>query len=882
MWKNLKTKKIRLAYQFICIGVVSSFVLGATLLRSNKNVLLLSLYEELMPHMHGISHIGILKENKNFKNKIGYISPLLKYLSTFSFLKGENKYVKLLPKLEIDIPFDELQNIKNDRIDSIKRGYLSDPSWVKGTVSDGKKKVKVNIRLKGDFGSHWLANRRFSLRLKTKKGPGDLNTPSILGMRTFSLQKLSTRDYPYENIFQELIKKLGFIAVDHKIVKVYFNGDYWGLMDMQEHFGITMLERNKKKESLIFTFNDDIGMAYVEEVSNPISYNNYWLNHPRLFYRLTGKSFEELNEAEKSQYLYIVSNLKKPKYQKILFSKRHLEEASDLLNIWGNFHPISLQNAKFYLNPFTLKLEPLMADQGSFLNLDFGFRDGMKEFTKGFIKADFKNNINDNYKKKVINILSKYELSYETSKNLFPNNPPISVEIPRNNNDNSFLKFHSAKENTYEIYSDNIYCNFKENFLPKNFPAITANLINNQLQIQPLICGEIHLKEAKICSNKYPLNQFIRPNKISIDKPEIVEIKSLDSNTKFNCNKNNKIYYKFNGINKNSNILFIGNSESNINPLSNIEIPSFIKNIGPNKFLIKRGNYYIKKPIVLHGELNISEGSILNFSENSYLIVKGSLKVDGTRNNIVKMTSINNASYWKGVYVYNENKEKSHSSISNLEVSNLAATELNVLNLTGGITFYNADLKINNLKIDNINAEDALNIVNSKVKINEIDIQNTSSDGLDCDFCEGSIDGVKLLEIGGDGIDLSGSKLSLNINIANKIKDKVVSIGEESNAKVNINYVRNSYVAVAVKDGSESIIELNDIETNGPFVITYNKKDFYTKNTNALVTSNRFNFEYVNRKFLAGIENSLNVNGIKIKKSNIDLKKLYKEGAMKK
>ena len=82
--------------------------------------------------------------------------------------------------------------------------------------------------------------------------------------------------------------------------------------------------------------------------------------------------------------------------------------------------------------------------------------------------------------------------------------------------------------------------------------------------------------------------------------------------------------------------------------------------------------------------------------------------------------------------------------------------------------------------------------------------------------------------IKGDGLDLSGSKISTTINYANNIKDKVLSIGEKSIVKASIDKVENSYLAAAIKDGSKAFLELNDIDTIGPNIMSYIKKSFYT------------------------------------------------------
>ena len=91
---------------------------------------------------------------------------------------------------------------------------------------------------------------------------------------------------------------------------------------------------------------------------------------------------------------------------------------------------------------------------------------------------------------------------------------------------------------------------------------------------------------------------------------------------------------------------------------------------------------------------------------------------------------------WKGIYVLNADK-KSH--LKNVNISNLSALEDELLKLTGGVTFYKSDVNFENVKIDDVKAEDALNIVEYKFSLSSVYINNTVSDGLDSDFSKGNV-----------------------------------------------------------------------------------------------------------------------------------------------
>ena len=110
----------------------------------------------------------------------------------------------------------------------------------------------------------------------------------------------------------------------------------------------------------------------------------------------------------------------------------------------------------------------------------------------------------------------------------------------------------------------------------------------------------------------------------------------------------------------------------------------------------------------------------------------------------------------------------------------------------------------------------------------------------------------------------------------------MVSIGEGSKANVSIGSVKNSFLAAAVKDASKANISLKDVQTNGPLVMSYVKKDFYEGKTFVDISINEIYLNDLKNKFLADKNTEMRVNNKLIKKSDIDVMSLYEDGPMKK
>ena len=174
--------------------------------------------------------------------------------------------------------------------------------------------------------------------------------------------------------------------------------------------------------------------------------------------------------------------------------------------------------------------------------------------------------------------------------------------------------------------------------------------------------------------------------------------------------------------------------------------------------------------------------------------------------------------------------------------------------------------------------EDALNIIESNFLLNNMKFQDTISDSLDIDFSIGKVVNSTFQKIGGDAIDLSGSKVKIKKIRCNYIKDKCLSVGEKSVLSADKVFSESSGTAVATKDGSYSkIIDLFVRNNKGISAMVYNKKSGYGKSTLILRNTNIKSSDSLTSK-----ENYLEINNNVIKPKYVNVEKLYSNEQMKK
>jgi hypothetical protein len=223
---------------------------------------------------------------------------------------------------------------------------------------------------------------------------------------------------------------------------------------------------------------------------------------------------------------------------------------------------------------------------------------------------------------------------------------------------------------------------------------------------------------------------------------------------------------------------------------------------------------------------------------------------------------------WKGIYVLNSRKK---SYIENAIISNLNALEDKILKLSGGITFYKADVDFTNVKVIDIKAEDAINIIESSFNLNYVDIENTFSDGLDSDFSSGTVTNSKFSSIGGDALDFSGSEILIERNTVIDVQDKAVSAGEISNISIYDSSFDNIKIGIASKDASDVKVYNTSILNYGLYAaMTYQKKDFYN-----MPSLDMFNcITSPGTSYLRQAGSMMTVDNLKIPESEISLQDL--------
>ena len=777
-----------------------------------------------------------------------------------------------LKNIDISIKFSNFKKILNDRSKAIEKGYLDGPSVVNATINHDGKSYKAKVRLKGDLGDHWLSKYRMSLRISLKNGE------TILGFNKFSIHKPRARQYPYEQAFQEILRRGGNITAIHKYANISVNGEDWGVMNIEENISKEFLEKQKLKDSLVFRFSDDKKwLRYDKSVIDNFPYYRY--SDSKLIATISKQRKYLKNELNRKRYTYVLEERLKTQHPELYSVEPHMRAFFASL-LWNNYHTLSDSNSRYYFNPYTLQLEPITTDQGMFSlvteELDKNLNRVYLTETYDQVLSSF-SDYKNKYFSEVLGRFDNIEGELNQYRKYFPLDAYKQDDVLLQNVDlitKDKVKLYKWLKN-YSINDEKV----KEN--PTNAQAkdfldhlhvrhyddgrlLIFNLLPDKVRVNRIVFGGNETEYENLIIPGYVENSY-KPYLLQTNIKGIQDDQIIITSSYKNNKRSISAYPTL--VSKDINNPLIGNSTSDT---------SFLIKKDVDSWEVISGEWTVNSPIIINGSLRINRDTHLKFSRDSYLIVKGEIEFIGSKSRPIVFDSL--GSGWKGIYVLSDKRNK--SILQNVTFKDTIGLSDGLLSLSGGVSIYGGNVDIKEVNIEGSTAEDALNIISSSINIDGLKIKNTISDAFDCDYCIGKVANSEFSHIGGDAIDLSGNKLKIkNINASN-VKDKALSIGEASTVDIKDGVFSNIGVGVAVKDGSKASFVNMTIRNYGLYAaMTYSKKKHYDVFSSLKLKKCLLEGD---NPYLRQVKTLLTVDGVEVEEREVDVKDLYSSGVMKK
>lgn len=834
-----------------------------------------------------------------------------------AMIKGD--FPAPVDELIMDIKFKHFRKIMEDRQKALKEGILYQARTFPAELEFEGKKFKAKVRLKGDLEGHWIGPDRWSFRVKLQDGK------AIKGFKQFSLQRPSTRQLPYDQMYQAWVRSVGNLSPVSRSFKVQVNGIDWGIMLAEEHMSNSFLELNRRKDAPIFKLGSEQNWVYDTlnaEIKNKPMARFAWVEN-----KLYNEKKYRNDQHYRALFSYAIKLVRDLQANRIkpetvlnlsAFSNGFISALA-----WNESHTLAYSNSRFYINPYTLKIEPITTDQG-------GYSDG-----KGLIEDDGSINeashfsIPDLYQKAAgaPSFALKAEASLQAlkeKKNVlieerqsicqpFPfdcsvkNLQIVDDNLERLEQKLPLLLSYLAKKNktddgpSVRIGQESIKLDPVIPFDQQlKFPDFTYSEYNDNgdLFVYNLLPYQVVLTSVKgkcrkdkgaghTCDSREYLEKpaVIKPGTKG-GVPNFVRIKLADDagqvpllNNEMGLVVTTKLKDQ-----KKKNQIKLTRASKLFNPLrdqptvlSQLKDYPFIK-VDGDRIVVSAGEWTIKSPLIIPEgfDFHLKPGVTLHFAEQAYLLVKGSLIAEGAADAPIKLVPLGPS--WKGLYVLNEGAKDAPSSLRHVVVKDTDFLRDGVLSLTGGVTFYQSSVNFDHVTFAGSIAEDALNLVRSTFSMQNVLFENTKSDAFDSDFSKGILQQIKFMAIGGDGLDTSGSDIKGVDLQFRQIHDKAVSVGEASVVALN-NIVAND-VGTGVVSKDLSRLEISGLTVTKAKLaagMAYQKKNHYGPATLTITET-----EHVPTDFKNQLNSHVLVNGMVVEPENINVKGLYRHGLMRK
>ena len=294
------------------------------------------------------------------------------------------------------------------------------------------------------------------------------------------------------------------------------------------------------------------------------------------------------------------------------------------------------------------------------------------------------------------------------------------------------------------------------------------------------------------------------------------------------------------------------------------------------------GTIRVARPLVLPpgAGLTLAAGTTLRFPARGILVASGPLRFEGTAERPVVLEGQAGPlgpGRWQGIVSLHTDEPHEWRSV---RVRRTDGIEADGWALTGGVTLRRAAVRMTDVRFEDNRAEDALNLIRARFDLRRVSVLRTRSDGLDADFSSGEIEGGRFRDVGGDAIDVSGSRVRVHGTILDRVHDKALSVGEGSVLHARGVRIRDSGTALASKDASHARIEASDLsEIHHPALMSYVKKPAFGP---ASVEAEALTRSAVAELAAAQHGSRIVIDGVPVETTALDPDALYRTGFMRK
>jgi hypothetical protein len=748
--------------------------------------------------------------------RAGLIGGVLEPIRRLTTLPARLDAMKVEPdRITIDIKHKHLMKIAHKREEALARRLLvtSPDDLVPATIRTGDRTIPVRLRLKGDLRDHWEGDK-WSFRIRTR------GENTLWGMKQFSIQQPATRNYIYEWLYHENLRREGLPALRYRFLEVIQNGDRKGIYALEEHFEKRLIENAALREGPVIRFGEDaswietrdqgfLGFDRQNAMSGGGSYlasdvdgfrTNEWLEDP--FKRAQYLEAVHLLEGFRRGHVSVHDTFDVPKLATFL-AVSDLHEAG---------HATAWRNMRFYYNPVTSRLEPIGFDATDRRRPDMRSIVAMRPWVQkqaDFYDLPFYRQVfaDADVYRAYVSELERVSAPEYLDALLTDLGPEIERNVAVLKHD--YPRFRFARQPLV----DNARYLRAVLSPPKGLLAHIAStegrtieLEIGNVQIFPVEVLELGiqggerlpLEEIAVLPGR-PIDSLVDYRRVRAEMP--AGTAAIDPASQAAGLPPLVVAYRIAGTHRVRTEpvvpwpTFPDTWEPNLSRRApNVTAFDFLEvDEAAREIRVRPGSWRVEQDLVVPAgyRLRAGGGTELELRGPASILSRSPLELVGEAELPIRI-------HGDGALMVVQAGERSR--LEHVVFDGMTEPAAQGMNVTGAVTFYESPVDFTGCRFLDARAEDALNVVRSPFTLRQSLFENAASDAFDADFSDGTIEDTTFVTPANDGVDVSGSVVSLRGVTVRGSGDKAVSAGENSRMSLRQIVVEDSKVGVASKD----------------------------------------------------------------------------------
>ncbi len=784
-----------------------------------------------------------------------------------------------VPVLRINIRRKHMAKIIQKREEAIRgdRLFTSSEDLVPATIVDGKRLVKIKMRLKGDGFDHWGGPEKGSYRIKVRDGE------AVWGMRVFSLQHPRTRGWDREWLYHQALRREGVLALRYLFVRVMLNGKDEGIYALEEHFSKELLEDQQRREGVIVKLDESDywrrrQVTGLQEADAGFMARPVWAAQGDQFRTSSVNASGELSLDRDAALQLLRAFLDGERSASEVFDVETTAKFLATAEFWSSRHSLSWSNLRFYYDPLAGRLEPIGFD---------ACHEGEAQF-----QPDLYAPVMQIWSQALRDPAMAKAYTQHLARMSQPQYLRQLKTALKDEWDGTMLRLHGEWPGLESsIWSDltakaqYLRSIFKHPLIARADAAptkkgtvplerMTRLRVQNTTRL-PVEWVGVHIaKTEKTPAQTISLAPRILPPATG-DRPAPYGI--ADVALPADLNRRVFALCRLVGIEKPRKVpvrrFRFRLTDNPRPPAPTVEQalrnhPFLRKTKDAGAIAVAKGQWRVTGDLVLPKNitLQIGAGTTLRFDEGAILLAHGSLDLAGDEAAPIQLLPVGDR--WAGVVVL----DAPVSTWRHVEVRGTTGMNRPGWRMTGGVCFYRSPVRFERCRFSNNHGEDAVNVVRAKVTFSHCVFADTSSDAFDGDFVTAVFDECLFRDIGGDGIDVSGSRLRVNRTVLERIDDKAVSVGADSEAVLTELVVSEARMGIVSKDHSSVRVRRATIRNTRTALAAFVKKAEYAPPT---LDAGQITFHNVAERAIVQTHSRVLLDGQTIDGREIDVKALY-------